>query len=283
MAMLWPVERLRPLEFLRRLGIAFGICVAPMVAVGFAIAFAAKQLGFNPGVPQMIALPVVAVIAYRFYVRRIEKRPLSELSSDGAARELGGGLLTGAALFTTVIAVIAAAGSYTVTGLGTLTGPAFILLASIAAGVMEEIIFRGIIFRLTESAFGTLAAMAASAVLFGAAHVFSPHPTLLALVAIALEAGILLACAYVVTRRLWFPIGIHAAWNFAQGGVFGMAVSGNRSKGWLEGVTSGPEWLTGGEFGPEASLVSIVVCFALAVVLFRRARARSLVVGAARG
>jgi hypothetical protein len=92
------------------------------------------------------------------------------------------------------------------------------------------------------------------------------------------EAGILLALAYVVTRRLWFAIGTHAAWNFTQGGIFGLAVSGHGSEGLLIGRTSGPEWLTGGKFGPEASVISIVVCLAASGLLLLRARRLSLLV-----
>lgn len=268
--MLFPVERLRPLAFLRRLGIAFGICLAPLAAVGFAIPLGGK-LGLNLRFLQVL-LPIVVVLAYAFYVRRIERRPLAEFSSAGAVRESALGLLVGAALFTTVIAVLAALGHFDIAGSGTPAGALKALSSAVAAAVIEEIVFRGIIYRLTEAAFGTAIAIGASAVLFGGAHAFSPHPTLLALVAIAVEAGILLALAYVVTRRLWFAIGIHAAWNFTQGGIFGLAVSGTDSQGLLAGRTTGPDWLTGGAFGPEASVISIVVCLVAAALLWRRAR-----------
>jgi hypothetical protein len=109
-------------------------------------------------------------------------------------------------------------------------------------------------------------------VFFGFAHLANPHGTVLAAVAIALEAGILLAAAYLNGRALWLPIGIHAGWNFTQGGIFGVAVSGGKVEGWLHGKLTGPWWLSGDEFGAEASVVAVVVCLSLAIPLLLRAR-----------
>jgi hypothetical protein len=77
----------------------------------------------------------------------------------------------------------------------------------------------------------------------------------------------MLAAAYMRTRRLWFPMGVHAAWNFTQGGIFGVAVSGTTSNGLLQGELHGPAWLTGGEFGAEASAVAVIVCIGCAAFL----------------
>jgi hypothetical protein len=70
-----------------------------------------------------------------------------------------------------------------------------------------------------------------------------------------------------LTRRLWLPIGIHAGWNFTEGGVFGAAESGTAPHGWLQSTTSGPAWLSGGDFGPEASVVTVMICGALGLAL----------------
>jgi membrane protease YdiL (CAAX protease family) len=276
-----PVERLRPREFLRRLGIALAICVGVPVALGFAIS-AVPELPLGMRLLQ-VAVLVIVVVGYVVYVRRVEHRTLAELSAKGAVRESAWGALLGAGLLTSTVALLAALGDFQIWGPGSLADAAKQLSAAVAAALMEEIVFRGIVFRLTEAAFGTTIAIAASAALFGVAHAVSPNPTLVALVAIAVEAGILLALAYVVTRRLWFAIGIHAGWNFAQGGIFGLAVSGHRSEGLLLGRTSGPDWLTGGEFGPEASVISIAICLVASGLLFSYARRRSLLVPRARG
>jgi membrane protease YdiL (CAAX protease family) len=87
------------------------------------------------------------------------------------------------------------------------------------------------------------------------------------MLAIALTAGLLLAAAFVVTRRLWLVIGIHFAWNFTQGGIFGVAVSGHEVDGLLRSELSGPELIAGGDFGPEASIFAVGLCVPVAVYL----------------
>jgi hypothetical protein len=92
--------------------------------------------------------------------------------------------------------------------------------------------------------------------------------------AIALFAGPLLGACYLVTRRLWLAIGAHALWNLAEGGIFGTTVSGFEVPGILVSRTTGAEWLTGGSFGPEASLVTLGVTLAAAAVLLAIAARR---------
>ena len=77
---------------------------------------------------------------------------------------------------------------------------------------------------------------------------------------IAIEAGVLLGAAYKYTNSLWFPIGIHWAWNFTQGNVFGVAVSGGDiEESILSATLSGPDIITGGSFGPEASIIALLL------------------------
>ena len=106
-----------------------------------------------------------------------------------------------------------------------------------------------------------------SALFFGAAHLNNPGATLWAGLAIAIEAGILLALIYLVTRSLWVCIGLHAAWNFMQGTVYGIPVSGTRADGWLVSTRSGPDWLSGGVFGAEASVVALALCSLASIAL----------------
>jgi hypothetical protein len=74
-----------------------------------------------------------------------------------------------------------------------------------------------------------------------------------------------------VTRRLWLAIGIHFAWNFTQGGIFGVAVSGIQANGLLQATLSGPELLSGGAFGAEASIIAVIVCLAAGACFMWRA------------
>jgi len=89
----------------------------------------------------------------------------------------------------------------------------------------------------------------------------------------------LLGAAYALTGRLWLPIGLHLGWNFAEGSIFGMAVSGGSQKGSLiTGELHGSNLLTGGVFGPEASIVAVVVCLTAAIViLWKKAHAAKVV------
>lgn len=253
----------------------------PMFRLLIAIAFVAGGVFLSSGVGKLIGphkggwqalavgicVAVIFVVLYALFCRLIERRPVVELALPGAAPELGAGLLTGLALFSAVVAVIAALGGYNVVGTHGWGVLVPVLGLSIASGFSEEIIFRGWFFRLVEQWLGTWIALILSAALFGALHLGNPNATLLAGAAISLEAGIMLAAIYLITRRLWAAIGVHAAWNFAQGGIYGIPVSGGATDGVLVPRISGPDLLTGGAFGAEASLPAIVVATGFGIVM----------------
>ncbi len=246
-----------------------------VVAILFiAIPFALVSTPFNLFVTdkplrRVGALLLAAVVlgAYSAYVRIMEKRAVAELSGQRAVRELSLGLALGALLFSATIGFLAALGVYQVTGNNGWQPMIAILPACILSGVLEEVLIRGIVFRILERWLGSWIALAISAAIFGALHLLNPGSTLLNAAAISIEAGILLAAAYMLTRRLWLCIGTHIAWNFTQGGVFSVAVSGGQSKGLLQSKMVGPDWLTGGAFGAEASIVALAVCLAAGIVL----------------
>jgi hypothetical protein len=124
---------------------------------------------------------------------------------------------------------------------------------------------------LSAKLVGTWGALIFTSGLFGLAHKANPGATLASSVAIALEAGVLLGAAYAATQRLWLPIGLHIGWNFTEGPLFGMTLSGNKmSEGVLRGSLSGPGMLTGGAFGPEASIVAVLVCLVTAIFFLWR-------------
>jgi membrane protease YdiL (CAAX protease family) len=216
----------------------------------------------------------LGVGAYGLYVRLIERRPVSEFDRRGAGREWLGGIALGAAMFAATIGTLFALGLYQVQGRHDASIVVIPLLAAIGTGFMEEILFRGIVFRLVENALGTWWSLALSSALFGLIHLVNPHATLQGAIAIVFEAGVMLAAAYILTRRLWLPIGIHTGWNFTQGGIFGVSVSGQPSGGLLDGTLTGPEWLSGGAFGAEASIVAVVLGIALGTTLLVMAARR---------
>ena len=220
------------------------------------------------------------VLGYWLLVRFVGGRPVIELGGRGAAlRELLAGLAMGALLMGAVIAVLALLGSYHVVDVGWSTGILVGLQAGIVAGFTEEILVRGVMLRLLEGWVGTWWALAITAAFFGAAHLGNPQATVFGAVAIALEAGILLGACYLLTRRLWLAIGVHAAWNFVQGGIFGSDISGIGSgRGLIEARFTGPDLLTGGVMGIEASVVAVVLCTAAGVAMLLAVRRRGLVV-----
>jgi uncharacterized protein len=246
-----------------------------VVAILFiAIPFAVVSTPFNLFVTDKflrrlgaLLLTAVVLAAYSAYARIMERRAVTELSGARAVREFGIGLSLGALLFSVTIGILAAVGAYEVTGNNGWQTMLAILPACLLAGVLEEVVIRGVVFRILEQWMGSWIALGISAAIFGALHLLNPGATLLNAAAISIEAGVLLAAAYMLTRRLWLCVGIHIAWNFTQGGIFSIAVSGGSSKGLLQARMVGPDWLTGGTFGAEASVVALAVCLAAGIAL----------------
>jgi uncharacterized protein len=212
---------------------------------------------------------------YKLVISRLGETPRDDLPMARALPELGKGIAAGAALFFLVAAIAAAAGVYRITGRG---GAANIVLplisASMMPAIMEELLFRGILFRWLEDFSGSWATLIVTSALFGLAHSQNPGATLFSTFAIAVEGGLLLGGSYMLTRSLWMPIGLHAAWNFTQGPVLGVPVSGNPVHGLIRAKLEGPTILSGGAFGLEASIIAIAVCTAAGIwflwLAFRR-------------
>jgi membrane protease YdiL (CAAX protease family) len=243
------------------------LVVAPMI---LSLSIARRTLHWSHEMIAFVAGPVAAVIMltlFIFYTRAIEGRAVTELSPQRAPREVIAGFIGGVLCMSLVFAVLMASNAYRITGMGAWSLLWVPLVSSLITGIFEELLFRGVLFRLIEDSWGSYAALALSSLFFGAAHVFNPNATLPSSVAIMVEAGIFLGAAYMLTRRLWLPIGIHAGWNFTEGGIFGAAESGNAPHGWLQSATSGPAWLSGGEFGPEASVVTVAICGVIGIAL----------------
>ncbi len=214
-----------------------------------------------------LILSVVMIVAYCALVRVLEQRTVDELQGSGAARGLAAGVAAGAALFALVYMIVWALGAVAFRGPGGLSGLGHALAVAIASAVGEEIVFRGVVFRRLEDTLGTTIALIISAAAFGLLHGFNPGASWISTLAIALESGALLGLAYAATRSLWLPIGLHFGWNFTEGGVFGAAVSGGQYSGLIVAPLSGPSWLTGGAFGPEASLAALVVSLGASAAL----------------
>ncbi len=241
------------------------------------------QLLRNTPVQVLITLScaVIGVLVYKLFQRRVERRDDAEFALTGAGKELGAGLGIGFALFTIMVGIVALLGGFGIDGVRGIGRLWSVLAMAIASGLFEELIFRGILFRQLEAMAGSWIALALTSAFFGAAHLANPGATWFAAFAIAVEAGILLGAAYMYTRRLWLPVGIHAAWNFTQGWIFSAPVSGGKAPdGLLLTHRSGPDWLTGGGFGLEASVVAMLVATLAGVILLAMAQRRGRVLSA---
>ena len=241
-----------------------------------------QSLGLGQMRPSSFAFAVPAVLAAHFayagYVRFVERRSAAEteLSRNNAPRELGQGVLVGAGLLGGTVAALAAIGFYRVEAVNpwTVLFPAFAV--ALQAAYIEELLYRGILLRIVDESLGTWPALVISAALFGVVHLGTPNATLYTALAISLEAGLLLGAAYVLTRRLWLPIGIHFAWNFLQAGVFGgtRAAEALGVRSLLDAETGGPDLLSGGGSGLDGSIFAITLCLAVAIALLVLAHRR---------
>lgn len=222
-----------------------------------------------------VAVSAVTLFCYVWLSRYVERRQsIVELPRDRAVSGLVWGSVMGAGAFVVTMLIILVFGGWQVSA-----GTPWKFLATLGvmacAAVTEEVVFRGIVFRITEERFGTWIALTVSAVLFGLIHLAgiseaSTGAMVWGAVAIMLQGGLMLAAAYVATRALWLPIGVHFAWNVAEAG-FGTAVSGKTSEfgSLIQTTLSGPAALTGGSFGPEAGAAGIVSSLVAATLLLR--------------
>ncbi|MDN2718636.1 type II CAAX endopeptidase family protein [Janthinobacterium sp. SUN120] len=221
--------------------------------------------------PQLLAA-VLVWFGYRFYVSRIEKRQPAEMAIPGMAGELGRGLLLGAGLVALTFGVLAALGVYQFSGVNALSVLLLLPLAELVlVGMAEEMMFRGILFGVTARALGNKAAIVISSLVFALAHLPNAGFSLLAIIALV-AYGVLQAALYMKTRRLWVCIGTHVGWNYCVGQVFSSTVSGHAATdGLLRGELAGNAVLTGGAFGVEGSLVTVLLIGAVAAYVLRLA------------
>jgi hypothetical protein len=152
------------------------------------------------------------------------------------------------------------------------------LAAAATAAVMEELFFRALLLRILEERLGSWLALATTALLFGAIHASNVGATAWSTLAVALSAGVVLGAAFILTRRLWLAVGLHFGVNAAQGAILGIPVSGQQIFGWLRSELVGHPLWTGGPFGLEGSLVTLLfgalIGGAFLVLAWRRGRIR---------
>lgn len=233
-------------------------------------------LGAVPGFPLTAGLLAVLVLTSWIFLA-LEARSLPTLGLRPGwawARDYALGLAAGAGIILATASLAWAGGGFHLSrgaGAGALAqGAVFYLMPALS----EELAFRGYIFQRVEWSLGTRGGLALMSLLFALAHL--PNPGMegwtgvLAFLNIFL-AGAILGLAYLGTRSLALPMGLHLGWNWCQGALLGFGVSGTRAQGCFTPVAQGrPLWLTGGGFGLEGSLPCTLVCVVACVILLRR-------------
>jgi CAAX protease family protein len=268
-------RRLAPVRFLVFVCCLLAGVIAAQIIRRWTLRHVAARIADWVALPLAVVLGAALIGLYVLLVRLLERRRAAEVRPDAVAA--ASGVVLGFGLFTSVFAVLWLIGIAGWQGLSAHFYLVSALEGSMLAAIGEELAFRGGAFRILEDTFGTTAALAGSATLFGLLHALNPGATVVSTAAIALEAGVLLAAAYALTRNLWLPIGIHFGWNFTEGGVFGAVVSGGAAnKGVFTVTLAGPTLLSGGKFGPEASVVAVAVTLAAAIVLLVMTARRGL-------
>jgi uncharacterized protein len=247
------------------------------------------EAAFHPG-PELLSvfrragILLTAVTGYWAFVHWHEKREATELHLRPIPLMLGGA--SGAALVALPMAVLFALGVYEPV-LFRGASPALLGVAALIgiAAILEELTYRCLLFRVVERAWGTKVALAVQAVVFALVHLENVEQggirdVVTMLISVTL-VGLLWAAVFVLTRNLWAAAANHAAWNFTilLAGVPLSGIEDWRKLAPLESRFAGPDWLTGGMFGPESSLLVIASTTVAVVLLLRAARRRGAFFG----
>lgn len=222
-----------------------------------------------------LAGAVVLLLLYALVTRLVEKQWPADIKMQDCLRGALTGVFLGVSIFVVTTLILLLSGHCTIDAMPTrLTGDQWLmhgvnLVFFLLVGTGEEIAFRGIVFRVIDGKWGTWMAFIVSGLLFGFVHIGNAGATVLSSLAIAIEAGVILGLAYKLTGTLWTAIAIHWVWNYMEGPVLGFPVSGTDfGTPMFVSDTNGPDLVTGGPFGPEASLVMVGVSLLVCLVFW---------------
>lgn len=214
-----------------------------------------------------ILASIAVIIAYKIFYQKIENRGVTEMSSKGIAKNLMFGTLIGVVLQSLTILVIYLNNGFHLVSVNPASFVIIPLTVAFTVAIFEEILLRGILFRIMEEKLGSYYALVTSAIIFGGLHLLNPNSSFTSAACVAIEGGILLGAAFIFSRNLWLPIAIHFAWNFMQSGIFGAITSGNeKTNSLLNTQMTGPTIITGGDFGPEGTIQATIFCLAATLI-----------------
>lgn len=229
---------------------------------------------FFPGLTLTLVQCTIPFVALDFCCRHLEGRSLASigLRFKHIPRDVGRGMLVSAGIMSLTVLLLTCLGMYKPLSF---CSPAAIvalitgLIASVSAPINEEIFFRGTLFRHLEQYAGSWLALLTSGLIFGLGHSWRPYATWHSSLFLAVDVGFLCAGLYMLTHSLWVSMGLHFAWNVCEELIYGLPNSGGAPRvSLLHAIVQGPAWLTGGKFGPEASVIPFVLCLLLNAIVF---------------
>ena len=223
-------------------------------------------------IPIFLITAVVLLLLYNLLIRYVEANDACKIAPRKDISSIGNGLFIGFSYFIIVTVTMSLCGYYHIKSIQfDWEKQLFSFTLFFLVAVSEEIFFRGILFRMINRRWNIWAALVISALIFGGLHILNNNATLWSSIAIAIEAGSLLGAAYAYCKNIWLPIGIHWIWNYTQGNILGFPVSGEDNvTSIITPEISGPQWLTGGSFGAEASVISAVIGLLISLWFIRK-------------
>jgi len=215
---------------------------------------------------QYLLSSFVMIFMYYIVYKLLEKRKLHEIGLEGFGKDMLIGLLTGFGIISLSMLLLFGLGYYEVYGINSFSVMLLPLTLIISAALLEEIVFRGIIYRILEERFGTKIALLQS-VVFGIAHYFNVNATISSTF-FAILFGVAVSLMYTYTKKLWLPVFFHLSWNFALT-VYDTTLSGDISfNTLLSSKLNGPVFFIGSEFGIEDSFFSFLFITILIIYLY---------------
>jgi uncharacterized protein len=233
-----------------------------------------QSLGVSGFVAMQLPAFVATLINIILFRRFVDRRSVGSLGLTvvNQAQPVLMGIMLGAALITAGFGTLYLWGMLRITSLNFVLWPIISYAGVFFFGAfMEEFLVRGYILKNLMDATNSYVALFASSLIFALLHLMNPHMAAIPLMNLVL-AGVLLGIYPMHRKNLWFSVALHWSWNFFQGPIFGLQVSGIVLPSLLSVEVVGPSWLSGGKFGFEGSVVATVVTLVASIGIDWRCR-----------
>lgn len=267
--------------------VVLGFALTTGLAIAYGVAFGPEgdrlSLLNHPGPGALLLQGITTIIGFGFATwligfkaNHLSLADLRWKAKWPALKGFGFGVLMGVApAVVALVLALTVGGARFVPDSGTildyLSQAGLTLLVLAPAALSEEVIFRGVPQVLLARPLGRIEAVLLLSVLFAMAHLLNPHVEPLALVNIAL-AGVFLAAAFYLPGGIWTAFGAHLGWNFTLAAADAPVSGLPFTIPWINYLPGGPEWVTGGAFGPEGGLVASAAITLALIWTMRRIR-----------